>query len=284
MDSVPADEAFELLAHETRVRVLDALADADGALAFSTLRERVGVRDPGQFNYHLQGLVGRFVAKSDDGYALTAAGRRVVGAVLAGAYTGELDGETTPLDASCLECGGGMEMRFRDEGVRITCTDCGFDYTHADVPAGVLADSTPAEAAERVEDYLAARHASADRGICPNCEGTMARRVRLPSDDDAPDWLDEFAPAVVQYRCGRCGANWHSSVQVVVASHPAVAGFLYEHGVDLRTTPNWEMDWVGDDVTVRSRDPLRLAVTVRAGDAERTFAFDDDLDVVSDIE
>jgi len=283
-EGVPAEEAFELLAHATRVGVLEALSAADGPVAFSELRERVGVRDPGQFNYHLGKLRGWFVAGEDGEYELTAAGRRVVGAVRSGAYTGELDGETVALDASCLECGGGMELGFRAEGVRITCTDCGFDYTHADVPAGVVTGDSAVEAAERVERHLSARQATADRGLCPNCEGDVDRRVRLPSDDDAPDWLDDFADAVVQYRCTRCAENWHSMVPVVVASHPAVAGFLYEHGVDVRETPNWELDWIGDGVRVASTDPLRMDVTARAGDAERTFTFDADLDVVSEDE
>lgn len=278
---VPADEAFELLAHETRVRTVEALAAANTAISFSDLRGRVGVDDPGQFNYHLSRLDGQFVASVDDGYELTAAGKRVVGAVRSGAYTGELDGETTVLDASCLSCGGGMEIRFRAEGVRITCRDCGFDYTHADVPAGVVADLSPHEAARRVERYLSTRQASAIRGFCPNCEGRMNSRVRLPSDDDAPPWLADSADPVVQFRCGRCGENWHSILPIVVATHPVVAGFLHEHGVNVRKTPNWEFGWLGDPVTVRSTDPLRVAVTARADDAERTFTFDADLEHVS---
>jgi hypothetical protein len=39
------------LGHELRIEILRELAAADDPLAFSTLRERVGERDTGRFNY-----------------------------------------------------------------------------------------------------------------------------------------------------------------------------------------------------------------------------------------
>ena len=81
------DESFALLGNETRVRILVALADADDALHFSTLHDRVDLRDSEQFNYHLDRLVGHFVDRTDDGYELRQAGSRVVEAILSGAVT-----------------------------------------------------------------------------------------------------------------------------------------------------------------------------------------------------
>lgn len=71
-------DTFTLLSNETRVAIVRALADgSDDALGFSELRSRVGVRDGGRFNYHLQKLRGRLVEKTAEGYALTAEGERV---------------------------------------------------------------------------------------------------------------------------------------------------------------------------------------------------------------
>jgi DNA-binding transcriptional ArsR family regulator len=78
----PAD-AFALLADETRVAILRALAEswneagfgAAYGLSFSELRERVGVRDSSRFNYHLQRLTGRFARKTDEGYVFGYADR-----------------------------------------------------------------------------------------------------------------------------------------------------------------------------------------------------------------
>ncbi|WP_436927806.1 winged helix-turn-helix domain-containing protein [Halosimplex amylolyticum] len=78
VDPAAVTDTFTLLSDETRVRILAALADADReAVCFSDLRGRVGMADSGQFNYHLDRLRGDLVAKTDDGYALTEAGRAV---------------------------------------------------------------------------------------------------------------------------------------------------------------------------------------------------------------
>ncbi len=73
-----AIDALETLASEHRIAILRALATADEPLAFSELRERVGIRDTGRFNYHLSKLRERFVRETDGGYELGHAGERVV--------------------------------------------------------------------------------------------------------------------------------------------------------------------------------------------------------------
>lgn len=60
-------EAFALLGDETRVAMIEALVDESRTsldnprLSVSDLRERIGRPDSGQFNYHLDKLVGHFV-------------------------------------------------------------------------------------------------------------------------------------------------------------------------------------------------------------------------------
>jgi len=100
--TLPPDDAFAVLGNETRMEILRALGAADGPLAFSTLRERVGVRDSGQFTYHLDELTGHFVERSDEGYRLRRAGERVIEAVLSGAVTEAPEREPT-LEES-VEC------------------------------------------------------------------------------------------------------------------------------------------------------------------------------------
>lgn len=78
--AVPVEpEVFELLGNDIRLRIVRELCTAEPgcAVPFSRLRERVGVRDSGKFNYHLGRLRGPLVEKREDGYALTAAGRAV---------------------------------------------------------------------------------------------------------------------------------------------------------------------------------------------------------------
>ena len=74
---------FDLLSDETRLAIVRALADHQpddprrATLTFSELRERVGARDAGRFNYHLGKLRDVLVEKTDCGYRLTHRGVRV---------------------------------------------------------------------------------------------------------------------------------------------------------------------------------------------------------------
>lgn len=68
---------FTLLSDPTRVDIVRELAASDpDPVRFSDLRHRVGADDAGRFNYHLGRLRGALLEKDQDGYVLTAAGRR----------------------------------------------------------------------------------------------------------------------------------------------------------------------------------------------------------------
>lgn len=71
-------DALEALGNETRLAILRTLAEADEPLPFSELRDRVGVRDSGRFNYHLSRLCEYFVRERSDGYELGHAGTRLI--------------------------------------------------------------------------------------------------------------------------------------------------------------------------------------------------------------
>lgn len=77
-DSTPED-AFMLLSHEIRIGILHALWRAlEHSLSPAVLRDRVSVRDSGQFSYHLSALTGRLVAHGEDAarYRLQYSGHR----------------------------------------------------------------------------------------------------------------------------------------------------------------------------------------------------------------
>lgn len=80
-------EVFAVLGDEDRFRILRALWHAQGPVPFSTLHDRVGIRDSSRFNYHLDRLTGTFVAEREDGYDLTDFAERLLPALLA--WTGE---------------------------------------------------------------------------------------------------------------------------------------------------------------------------------------------------
>jgi len=98
-------EAFAVLGDETRLDILRTLADADEPLAFSSLRERAGVRDSGRFSYHLRTLCEYFVRETPEGYELGHAGTRVLDA--SGARSdGGADPDSDSLESDeCPVCG-----------------------------------------------------------------------------------------------------------------------------------------------------------------------------------
>ena len=123
-------DAFELLAEETRADVLRALAahqrdhPRDPTLSFSDLRERAGVADSGNFNYHLGKLEGRFVRNADDdggsGYALTPRGVRLAALAVAG-FEDPSFGDAEPLGADCPACGEPLAVAYEEGMVAVAC-------------------------------------------------------------------------------------------------------------------------------------------------------------------
>lgn len=115
-------EAFFVLASETRLEILFALWELMDPLAgtsevsFSELRDRVGIRDSGQLNYHLEKLEGKFVRNIDGGYELSQVGRTLVQSVVAGPGIDEPVIESTEVDKPCKYCGAPTAVFYSDKG------------------------------------------------------------------------------------------------------------------------------------------------------------------------
>jgi DNA-binding IclR family transcriptional regulator len=92
--------ALSALAHEARIDILRALADADAPLTFTELKTRVGLADAGRFNYHLGELREHFVRRTETGYALTYRGKRLV---VAGSEGVDVASGTDP-ETTCPVC------------------------------------------------------------------------------------------------------------------------------------------------------------------------------------
>lgn len=95
-------DALSVLGNEIRMSILRELAETNEALSFTELKERVGIRDSGKFNYHLTKLCAYFVRETDVGYELGHAGSRVISA--AGYEKGETNTERVT-EERCPVCG-----------------------------------------------------------------------------------------------------------------------------------------------------------------------------------
>jgi Zn finger protein HypA/HybF involved in hydrogenase expression len=266
-----AAEAFALLGDETRVAILEALAGhADDPLSFAQLREAVGVEDSGRFNYHLGKLVGRFVEKREDGYQLTFAGSRVIGAVYEGTYAEGDDIEPVEVDADCQECGAPLELTYADERVRVGCSECENVDSEFGFPPGAVAgrdaEALPAVLTSHMVTMLDRLHA----GFCTNCSGPVS-----------PVFGREEDSVTVEFACDRCHSSATTSLASVLLTEPAVVAFHYDHGVDVRETLLWSLSWLTDGESEQvSESPLRYAVTGTIDGERLRVVVDDTLEVV----
>lgn len=302
-------EAFSALGNETRLSILLALWEAfeplseDNAVSFSALRDRVGMRDSGQFNYHLDQLTDHFVRTTDSGYELRKSGQKFVRTVIAGTGVGETTVPPTELDLSCHHCGATpVEVSYRDEMLYLGCPDCEGFVAFEDFPRGTLAvwDLDPAGLARRDPPDLLLAGAVAENnrlrmmreGVCPDCSGAIETSVHTCEEHASESGAvcpncGTRDSVRVRYVCTVC-KNWNEGpVQVVVHDHPAVISFYYEHGIDITYDTGdiegfyrvWDLLWKQEHALV-STDPLRIRVAVPCEDDELHLLLDSDLNII----
>lgn len=297
--------AFGLLGNETRVSILEALWDAQAEdetpVPFSALFARVDYDDSGNFNYHLDRLVGHFVRRVEGGYELRSAGQHVVRAVLAGAMTSDPSFEPTEIDANCPYCGATVEAWYEDERFTARCTACpGAVGTGSEHPPGTFLryEVPPAALRGRTpEEVLAAAHVLYDakltallEGVCPECGAVADRSIDVcpdhdASEDDACEACGSRHEVWIDAVCRNCRYARRFVAWFAVATTPAVVSFLHDHGAPWDRVPfaklTWENAHYVDAITesVASTDPLRVRVTVDL-DATLEVVFDEALAVV----
>jgi hypothetical protein len=309
-DTERAATAFAALSNETRLAILLALWDAhdsvnpENGIAFSELHDRVGIHDSGQFNYHLEQLVGQFVRKVDDGYVLRRAGAKLVRTVIAGAGIEEPTLERTPIDVSCPYCDGRTAVLYDDEWLYHVCTECEGGFAGTDEqpdgyltgaaldPAG-FTDRSPAElwAAALSRGYQDMK--TMLEGVCNECSGRVALRLDVCEDHDTEgpgvcESCGRSPIALVILACTVC-RNYHAcSPRSLVLHHPAVVAFYYDHGVEIgyskgavdRLRRRDHLATENDQRAV-SADPPRVEVTVRHDGDTLQLTLDETAEVVA---
>lgn len=280
-EAVDPDDAFSTLSNATRLDILEALWETEHRRAsFSELREAVGMRDSGQFNYHLSELRDHFVGKDGDDYYLKQAGIQVVGAVLAGTYTRTGVVDPVPMDEPCPSCGGQLTFEYDDECASVDCADC--DITSRfNVPAGVFAGYPAAEFPAVAERYARVTVRQVGTGFCWYCEGRTEPTVRTLDADEEASLPERFeAVPFVQFDCERCGEDLVVDLGGALHEHPLVVSFFADHGVDVREKSFWTFSAIAADrASVASRDPFRAAVSFVRDDERLTLTVDRSLTV-----
>ncbi|PSQ18230.1 hypothetical protein BRD00_05685 [Halobacteriales archaeon QS_8_69_26] len=299
------DEAFAVLGNEIRMGILRALADADGPLPFSELRERVGTRDSGQFNYHLGKLTGHFVRQTEEGYDLRRAGDRVIQAVLSGAITDAPVLDPVEVEDPCIHCGAPTVVGFREGYVRHYCTECTGTYGEVEVPVGAAGEDqadgdgeelgflgrmalppagvqgrTPTELVETTSVWGILDFLAVARGLCPRCSAPVERAVSTCKDHGTAgqvcDRCDNRYAVIQRTRCTNCPYDSRAPFVLFCLAAPTVLAFLGERGVDPLT--DWTaVDWTED---VEGTDPFEARFTCTVDGDAITLTVDDGLEVV----
>jgi hypothetical protein len=272
-----AADAFALVGNEHRVAILRALLDAHAdpeapyPTPFARLRERAGVDVSAQFAYHLEELVGAFVARTGDGYRLRYAGWKAAAALAAGTYTTQPAFGPTAIDGACAHCeSNALHASYGDAWLTVTCHDCERVLTRYPFPPGAAADRLDQPAAATADGLDAPDAATADHnqaepdsgldallaafddrvrshfalavdGVCPECAGRMDTALE-PTEGDAQnatrgDGHDCHAVA----DCTQCGNHLTIPVGCVLLADPDALAFAASHDVALADRPFWRV-------------------------------------------
>lgn len=301
--SLSPDDAFGVLGNQIRMEILQTLGNEAEPLSFSALREAVGVRDSGQFNYHLEKLTEHFIAKTESGYALRQSGHRVIQAVLSGAITEDPILERTPTELPCFYCGNPIDVSYADGEVRMHCSEC----RQTDAGESDTDDSVPPEQRDRLgfvrlppagivdrsaEEVLQSAYTwyynqvltMAD-GVCPRCSAAMDHPVTACDDHDAAegycDQCGNRSAARITYRCPNCSFERELGISNHFLDNPDLQRFALDHGVEV-VSPSFERVYASvgaNETEVISIEPFEARIKFEVNDDSLTLTVDDELSV-----
>ncbi|WP_254535778.1 ArsR/SmtB family transcription factor [Halomarina litorea] len=278
-DGEHLEDAFSLLANETRLRIIEAIGDASGGgeyavLSHRTLRDALGVRDTGNLNYHLRQLRDRFVERVDEGYQLTIPGIRVYQAILSGSFGPDHHQvPPAPVDEECLRCAERMCVRYEGARYYLGCEACGWTHTRYPLPPNAFDPEDPESLwlAGRRQAQCALR--TFVSGICPYCSGPVRSDF---IDESHTEGLNDDTFAHLE--CTHCHWYHHTPMVSLALHYPVVRTFHERRGVSTDPYPGV---FDGDaECEVLSRDPWRVAVTYDLADDSLRVVVDGTLDVV----
>jgi DNA-directed RNA polymerase subunit M/transcription elongation factor TFIIS len=279
------EATFSLVANDIRLDILQTLWDSytddpepePEPVQFSTLKDRVGIRDSGQFHYHLDELVPQFVTHHEEGYTLTYAGARIIGATVSGIYTDtDVTIETRAID-DCSNCGGTLGLRYKQGHAVVDCDGCDATRIMSAPPILVGAHDVE-ENPELLGTFTMTQLQQTMRGFCYLCSGPVEGSVAESSLDNESG-ADENVKVV--YECTECGAPFYTAATTAVLDHPAVVSLLHDAGIDYREIPSWTIsNTLNAKERIRDTDPAQVEVTVGIDDDELTLVLDETLDVV----
>lgn len=283
------EQAFSVLGDETRLRILLELVDAtnilhpDRGLTFSELRERVGAKDSGRFNYHLGKLEGTFIEKVDEVYVSRYPARAIISAVYAGTFrdSDETDARSMELDRTCPNCSHPITLRYEEHTLTSGCENCNIKDRFERVPPGAFTDRTLEELAATVSKRWLTEIDLARQGVCLYCWGETERTYPA----EPPETTEMNEQLYVATNCQQCWYRAVTPLRTIVGLHPLICSELLSVDAtrDDAIRKLYSQNTCDCEVTLHDTDPV--SATMRVETADRTLSISIDGDCrVTDIE
>ena len=279
------EDFFSLVGNDIRLDILRTLWDsytddpspAPEPVPFSTLKNQVGVRDSGQFHYHLDELVPVLVTHQYEGYTLTYAGARIVAAGYSGVYTNtDMTLESQAID-ECSNCSGTLELRYEQGHAVVNCDSCNATHIMSAPPILVGAHDVKADP-ELFGTFTMTQIQQTIRGFCYLCSGPVEGSV---ADSSLDDETGANGSIKVAFECTECGTPFYTTATTAVLDHPSVVSLLDDAGIDYREIPVWRVrQTLSSKERIRDADPIRVEVAMTVNDDELTIVLNENLDVV----
>lgn len=278
------EDPFALVGNEIRAEIVRTFGDVHAreqsrpVLTFSELRSQADIDiDSSKFNYHLQKLVGHFLEKIETGYQLRPEGYLLYKTLVAGTFDRRSSHTTVDVGMDCHYCTTAVGATFNNGLARIQCPGCDYLYDIATVPPGVV-DGEVVELSQ-ISQYNHHKHLAFARGVCPTCGDALDTEFHSPAEVPFPG--GERHEVYIYRSCDHCGAQRYLSVGEALLIDQELLSFCHEHGVNVFSTPLWELEFAATDrgVTTRSTDPWEVALEVSYGGDTLELVVAEDLSV-----
>lgn len=282
-------EAFLLFSHELRLEILLELKEAaDYSLKFAELQSRVGVRDSGQFTYHLSKLEGLFIEKVGDRYILKHSGHRVIDAMRSGVFHESPSIGPVEVEGACPDCGGVPLFTYEDHLGTISCSECEKKLVEYPIDPGAFHGQSVEEGIVSFDRWTKDTWRMASDNVCFACAGQVT--ASFTETAEGPEYLDRYDdffaadhPVVIELRCRNCSFYSYVPAGVRILDNPSVVGNLAERGIDVHDRWIWELPFIidGQYVEVLSSDPWEVRVEAPTESGVIEVVLDDDVSIAT---
>lgn len=290
-------DTFKIVGNEIRAEIIQTLGEICVQsrryrdTSFSELHSRMDSDlDTSRVNYHLKKLLGQFVRKGDEGYSLRPAGIHLFRAIRASKFSKYEEQATVDAGFECHNCQNPVNGQFENGYVKIKCPECGSTAQNGmDMAASMENFEDLSTAFDFYGIYHQTRAFAWANRMCHICGNSLdanlipeGKRCRGELDAGVDDDGDNIDYVIVLQSCDNCGFWTYNTVGGMVLTDPELVKFCYEHGVELFSTPIWELEFVVtlNHTIVRSTNPWEIAVQITCQGKTFEIVVNDNLCVV----